>query len=460
MSVIQEQFNNNPEKNMVLIKMDKGRQNKHKKMRNSASISSSCSGGDNASSSCDSVIGGQHDSTKQSLKHLSASAPAMRTDLGKGETGEFFMAPSSSKSRQKKFHRHFTKVPTDEKVLDYYSCALVGDILLQGFLYISENYFAFYSNVFGYVTKLLIPITTVVKITKERTAKIFPNAVGIVTQSERHVFASLISRDTTFKLMSKVWLHHSKQSLDTLIIPKDSSQGFDDTSGDIVIADDSSGDSSGNDSALDPSSCSASPQNTPGLGLQNLLHVKLPNTTNNNNNVIAHNITQLTPAQREDVNLKLLGNAPIPIRPHLISSANLDNSSSSNVKKIENQQNFRKRSEPEKPLLILATVLLVILFISAAFLLIRISHLQEKLSDRPSGSNSEQFYQDLLSWQNRLHSNSAEEIHQFIDTNLQQIVRVRESLEALSTLFMNGGRHNSAMGDHVSTHSHFANTER
>lgn len=110
------------------------------------------------------------------------------------------------------------------------------------------------------------------------------------------------------------------------------SQGFDDTSGDIVIADDSSGDSSGNDSALDPSSCSASPQNTPGLGLQNLLHVKLPNTTNNNNNVIAHNITQLTPAQREDVNLKLLGNAPIPIRPHLISSANLDNSSSSNVK--------------------------------------------------------------------------------------------------------------------------------
>lgn len=64
MSVIQEQFNNNPEKNMVLIKMDKGRQNKHKKMRNSASISSSCSGGDNASSSCDSVIGGQHDSTK------------------------------------------------------------------------------------------------------------------------------------------------------------------------------------------------------------------------------------------------------------------------------------------------------------------------------------------------------------------------------------------------------------
>ena len=37
-----------------------------------------------------------------------------------------------------------------------YSCALVGDILLQGHLYITENYFAFYSNVFGYVTKVSV----------------------------------------------------------------------------------------------------------------------------------------------------------------------------------------------------------------------------------------------------------------------------------------------------------------
>lgn len=35
-----------------------------------------------------------------------------------------------------------------------FSCALVGDILLQGYLYITQNYFAFYSNVFGYVTKV------------------------------------------------------------------------------------------------------------------------------------------------------------------------------------------------------------------------------------------------------------------------------------------------------------------
>lgn len=59
-----------------------------------------------------------------------------------------------SKARQKKFMRHFTNVEGNEKVLNHYSCALVSDILLQGHLYITTNYFAFYSNVFGYVTKV------------------------------------------------------------------------------------------------------------------------------------------------------------------------------------------------------------------------------------------------------------------------------------------------------------------
>lgn len=93
----------------------------------------------------------------------------------------------------------------DERVLNYYSCALVGDILLQGHLYITPNYFAFYSNVFGYVTKLLIPTQSVQRISKEKTARIIPNAVAVATEGERHVFCSLLSRDSTFKLMKQVW---------------------------------------------------------------------------------------------------------------------------------------------------------------------------------------------------------------------------------------------------------------
>ncbi|XP_052742370.1 uncharacterized protein LOC112048064 isoform X1 [Bicyclus anynana] len=144
----------------------------------------------------------KHD--KNAVKPLSGSAPSVRVSgLASGDEATDGKPPS--KSRQKKFQRHFPQVGPEERVLNYYSCALVGDLLLQGHLYITKNYFAFYSNVFGYVTKLLIPTTSVLRITKEKVARIIPNAVGVCTRDERHVFGSLLSRDSTYKLMMHVW---------------------------------------------------------------------------------------------------------------------------------------------------------------------------------------------------------------------------------------------------------------
>ncbi|XP_032514312.1 uncharacterized protein LOC116767897 isoform X2 [Danaus plexippus] len=137
----------------------------------------------------------------KNVKALSGSAPSMR-GLSGDEATE---GKQPSKSRQKKLMRHFPQVGPEERVLNYYSCALVGDLLLQGHLYITKNYFAFYSNVFGYVTKLLIPTSSVLRITKEKVARIIPNAVGVCTRDERHVFGSLLSRDSTYKLMMHVW---------------------------------------------------------------------------------------------------------------------------------------------------------------------------------------------------------------------------------------------------------------
>lgn len=55
--------------------------------------------------------------------------------------------------------------------------------------------------------QLLIPMLSVEKITKEKTARIIPNAVGITTNSEdKHVFGSLISRDNTYRYMNEVWI--------------------------------------------------------------------------------------------------------------------------------------------------------------------------------------------------------------------------------------------------------------
>jgi len=55
------------------------------------------------------------------------------------------------------------------------------------------------------VLQLLIPTVSVVQVSKEKTARIIPNAVGISTETSKHVFGSLLSRDSTYKLMVQVW---------------------------------------------------------------------------------------------------------------------------------------------------------------------------------------------------------------------------------------------------------------
>uniref|UniRef100_A0A1B6CQR8 GRAM domain-containing protein n=1 Tax=Clastoptera arizonana TaxID=38151 RepID=A0A1B6CQR8_9HEMI len=48
-------------------------------------------------------------------------------------------------------------------------------------------------------------LDTLLSVTKEKTAYIIPNAVGITTEDGRHVFGSLLSRESTYKLMVQVW---------------------------------------------------------------------------------------------------------------------------------------------------------------------------------------------------------------------------------------------------------------
>lgn len=163
-------------------------------------------------------------SSNSSLNSSSIKSIASRTIDG---TSTEKKRKSLSNSRQKKFHRRFKQVEMDEEVINCtyqtyfinfkmfstveifiivdFSCAFVSDILLQGYLYITKNYIAFYSNVFGYVTKLLIPITSVARISKEKTVKIIPNAIAVATIDERHVFSSFLSREAAYQLIISVW---------------------------------------------------------------------------------------------------------------------------------------------------------------------------------------------------------------------------------------------------------------
>ncbi|CAG9839800.1 unnamed protein product [Diabrotica balteata] len=110
------------------------------------------------------------------------------------------------RKRNKKvtYLRHFPNV-VEEEVLRRYPCALVIDFLRQGYLYVTKNYLAFHSNIFGYVTKLLIPLLSIEDITKEKTAKIIPNAIGIQTLEGKHTFSSFLSRDRTLTFITEVW---------------------------------------------------------------------------------------------------------------------------------------------------------------------------------------------------------------------------------------------------------------
>lgn len=105
------------------------------------------------------------------------------------------------------FHKLFQDVPNEELLKQSFTCALQKELLYQGKLYISENWIGFHSKVFGKDTKIIIPVVSVVMMKKTRTALLVPNALVISTATERYIFGSLLSRDTTFKLLKSVCTH-------------------------------------------------------------------------------------------------------------------------------------------------------------------------------------------------------------------------------------------------------------
>ncbi|KAG7246235.1 hypothetical protein CRUP_013835 [Coryphaenoides rupestris] len=56
------------------------------------------------------------------------------------------------KQRNEDFRKLFKSLPDTERLIVDYSCALQRDILLQGRLYLSENWICFYSNIFRWET--------------------------------------------------------------------------------------------------------------------------------------------------------------------------------------------------------------------------------------------------------------------------------------------------------------------
>ncbi|XP_055703034.1 protein Aster-B-like isoform X2 [Phlebotomus papatasi] len=109
------------------------------------------------------------------------------------------------KSRSEDFKKLFKGVPDDERLVVDYSCALQKDILVHGRLYVSQNFLCFYANIFRWETSLSIKWKDVTSITKEKTARVIPNAILVCTDSDKHFLTSFATRDKAYLMLFRVW---------------------------------------------------------------------------------------------------------------------------------------------------------------------------------------------------------------------------------------------------------------
>ncbi|CAG0919353.1 unnamed protein product [Notodromas monacha] len=111
---------------------------------------------------------------------------------------------ASYKTKTESFRRLFN-LPNDERLLVDYSCALQRDILLQGRMYISQNYVCFYANIFRWETIVCIRCKDITTVTREKTARVIPNAIQIATTLEKYFFTSFAAREKTYTMIFRVW---------------------------------------------------------------------------------------------------------------------------------------------------------------------------------------------------------------------------------------------------------------
>ena len=71
---------------------------------------------------------------------------------GKRKSAWYQMLNPTYRSRCEDFKRIFKDLPVDERLIVDYSCALQRDILLQGRIYVTQNYLCFYANIFRWET--------------------------------------------------------------------------------------------------------------------------------------------------------------------------------------------------------------------------------------------------------------------------------------------------------------------
>ncbi|XP_009373214.2 protein VASCULAR ASSOCIATED DEATH 1, chloroplastic [Pyrus x bretschneideri] len=114
-------------------------------------------------------------------------------------------ADESAASLKSEEYRQLFRLPPDEVLIEDFNCAFQENILIQGHMYLFVHYICFYSNIFGFETKKIIPFPEVTSVRRAKTAGIFPNAIEIFAGSKKYFFASFLSRDEALKIINDGW---------------------------------------------------------------------------------------------------------------------------------------------------------------------------------------------------------------------------------------------------------------
>lgn len=128
---------------------------------------------------------------------------------------------------------------------------------------------------FGYVTKLVIPISSVEKITREKTAKFFPNAIALqlneAQNKKPHVFGSFLSREAAYNTLML--------ARNNLMISIDRKNDFDiEPTGDEVDMAQSNHDVSSLDDSSSISGSEMSPPVQPMTNVRDIIEEEPPST--------------------------------------------------------------------------------------------------------------------------------------------------------------------------------------
>ena len=99
----------------------------------------------------------------------------------------------SNKAAQDRFHRNFSSVPKNEKLVSYYSCSYwKGRMPTQGWIYLTINNLAFYAYFLGKESKILLRWTDVTKVEKSKNM-VTPDSICVSTREKDYTFGIFIN---------------------------------------------------------------------------------------------------------------------------------------------------------------------------------------------------------------------------------------------------------------------------